>query len=279
MAKSFAEFFEQLKTWFIDNHGWFDVLKVLAFAVLGLIAVKVTLKTIKRGFNKKNVNKKSSKLARSFVFNTLRVLLYFIYFMILFMLLGVDVSNVVTIVSASGLALSLAMQKVASNFASGMILVANKPFEEGDYISSAGAEGTVVDIAIFSTKLLTPDNKIAVVPNASLADNMVTNFSAKETRRVDLNFSVEYGTDIDLVKKTLEGVLDEHSLVRHDDGYSIRLKEHGQSSLNFVCRFWVKGSDYWTCYFDITEAAYKRFNEVGIRIPYNKLDVNVTTQN
>ena len=272
------QFWNGLVTWFIDNRGWVEVLKVVLFAVLGLIAVKVALRVIRKANEKEAVLKKSSKLARSFLYNTLRVVLYFLYFIVLLGLLGLELSNLVTIISALGLALSLAMQKVASNFASGMILVANKSFEEGDYISGAGAEGTVVDIAIFSTKLLTPDNKIAVVPNASLADNTVTNFSAKETRRVDLNFSVAYGTEVELVRKTLEEILDAHELVRHDDGYSIRLKEHGESAMKFVCRFWVNRADYWTCYFDVTEQAYKRFGEVGIVIPYNKLDVNLISK-
>lgn len=274
------EFLEKIVTdirvWFIDNRGWYDVVKAVLFAVLGIIVIKTILHIISRAA-KRNAGKKNhmGKLAYSFLLNVVRVLLYFIYFLMLFMLIGFDMSNIVTVISASGLAVSLALQKVASNFASGAILVANKPFEEGDFISCNGIDGTVIDIAIFSTRLLTPDNKIAVVPNAMLADNAVVNYSANATRRVDLTFNVAYKSDIDLVKKTLEAVLDANALVRHDDGYTIRLKEHGSSALVFVCRFWVDKADYWAAFFDINEQAFNKLREAGIEIPYNKLDVKV----
>ena len=280
MQEFFEKVYTDLQTWFIDNNGWFDVVKVVLFAVLGIIVIKIVLGALVRS-SKRNAGKKNrmSKLAYTFVINVLRVILYFIYFLMLFMLIGLDMSNIVTVVSASGLAVSLALQKVASNFASGAILVANKPFEEGDFVSCNGIDGTVVDIAIFSTRLLTPDNKIAVVPNAMLADNPVVNYSAKPTRRVDLMVSVAYGSDIDLVKKTLEGILDENGLIRHDDGYTIRLKERSESSLDFVCRFWVDKANYWSAYFDVNERIVGRFKEVGIEIPYNKLDVQITDKN
>ena len=280
MQEFWNRFVDDLYNWFIINKGWFDVVKVVLFAVLGVVVIKVILFSLTRSA-KRNAGKKNrmGKLAYSFVINVLRVILYFIYFLMLFMLIGFDMSNIVTVISASGLAVSLALQKVASNFASGAILVANKPFEEGDFISCNGVEGTVVDIAIFSTRLLTPDNKIAVVPNATLADNSVINYSAKPTRRVDLTFNVSYDTDIDLVKKTLTDVLDANELIRHDDGYTIRLKENGESALIFVCRFWVDKANYWATYFDIHEQALIKFREVGIKIPYNKLDVNLTNKN
>ena len=272
----FKKIGEDLKVWFIDNSGWLDVVKVVLFAVFGIVVINLVLRGIEKASQRNRGKRKMSKLAFRFLSNTLRIAMYFLYFSILFMLIGIDLSNIVTMISAAGLAVSFAMQKVASNFASGAILVANKPFEEGDYISCNGVDGTVIDIAMFSTKLLTPDNKTVMVPNAMLADNPVTNFSANPERRVDLQFAVSYDSDVDLVKSTLKGILDEHPLILHDAGYTIRMKEHGESSINFVCRFRVKKDDYWNVYFDVTEAAFLRFKEVGIEIPYNKLDVQIT---
>jgi len=272
----FEKLFSDLKTWFIDNYGWATVVAFVFFAVVGWIVIRLVLKGIDKADKAAAGKGKSmSKLGRRFLKNVLRVILYAVYFMILLVIIGFDPGNIVTILSASGLAISLAMQKVAANFASGAIVVANKPFEEGDYVSCGGVEGTVVDIAMFSTKLLTPDNKIVVVPNSALADNAVINYSANATRRVDLTFSVAYDSDIDLVKKTLTAILDENERVLHDNGYTIRLKEHGESALVFVCRFWVNKSEYWNAYFDVTEQALLKFRAAGIEIPYNKLDVNL----
>lgn len=272
------DFFEKLwndfKVWFVDNYGWAHLLAFVVVAIAGIFVIKLILRAVDRAA-KKTKGKKMSRLAYSFLSNTLRVVLYFIYFLLIFMMLGIDLSNVITILSASGLAVSLMLQKVASNFASGMILVANKPFEEGDYVSCNGVEGTVVSIAIFSTKLLTPDNKIVVVPNSTLADNSVTNYSTNPKRRVDMTFSVSYDSDIDVVKKCLYDVLDAHELILHEDGYTVRLKEHGSSALVFVCRFWTEKANYWQCYFDVNEAVFKKLKEVGVEIPYNKLDVNL----
>ena len=278
-VSSFSEFFDKVTkdfvTWFIDANGWLNVVKVVLYVVIGFIVVKLVTRATDNAFKKSKGKKKMSRLAANFLTNTLRVGLYFLYFILLFMLLGIDVSNVITVISAAGLAVSFALQKVASNFACGMILVANKPFEEGDFISVGGIDGKVVDIAMFSTRLLTPDNKIAVVPNSTLADNSVINYSANPKRRVDLIFNVSYDSDVELVKKILTEVLDGHELILHDDGYTVRLKEHGSSALVFVCRFWANKDDYWTCYFDVTERAFAAFRSAGIEIPYNKLDVSI----
>ena len=276
MGDFIKNLWEGLCGWFIDDKGWLTVLTVAAYVVIGLTLIKFVLRGVEKAEKaSEKLPGKTSKLARKFLANVLRVVLYSVFVIILFNLIGLDLSNIVTMLSAVGVALSLAMQKVAGNFASGMILVANKPFEEGDYISCGGVEGTVIDIAMFSTKLLTPDNKLAVVPNSSLADNSVINYSAKPTRRVDLTFSVSYDSDIDKVKRAIESVLDKNDLIRHDDGYTIRLKEHGESSLVFVCRFWVDKANYWATYFDVTEGVFNKFKQEGIEIPYNKLDVNI----
>ena len=156
-----------------------------------------------------------------------------------------------------------------------MILVSNHPFEEGDYVEVSGISGTVVKISLFSTKLKTPDNKVVTIPNSSVSGGNIVNYSAEEKRRVDLTFGVAYGTDVDKVKKIIESVLDAHELVLHDDGYTVRLNEQGESALVFVCRCWAKNADYWTVYFDLQETMTKRFEKEKIEIPYNKLDVNL----
>ena len=173
------------------------------------------------------------------------------------------------------MAISLAVQSVISNFASGIILVTNHPFKEGDFVEIAGISGTVEKITLFSTKLITTDNKVISVPNSSVSGGNIINYSTEEKRRVDLKFGVAYGSDIDKVKLTIQSVLDEHELVLHDEGYTVRLSEQSASSLDFVCRCWTKNADYWTVYFDLNERMVKRFEQEGIQIPFNTLDVNI----
>ena len=198
--------------------------------------------------------------------------------MIILSILGIDTTSFVALFTVGTLAVSLAIQSVISNFASGIILVTNHPFREGDFVEVAGVSGTVIKISLFATKIKTTDNKVIFVPNSAVAGGSIVNYSAEKKRRVDLVFGVAYGTDIDKVKLTVQSVLDEHELVLHDDGYTVRLNEQGDSSLNFVCRCWVNSEDYWTVYFDINEAIVKRFELEGIEIPYNKLDVNIISK-
>ena len=202
----------------------------------------------------------------------------FIYLITILRVLGIDTSSFVALFTVGTLAISLAIQSVISNFASGLILVTNHPFREGDFVEVAGISGTVEKITLFATKVKTPDNKVVTVPNSSVAGGNIVNYSTEEKRRVDLTFGVAYGSSVEKVKAVIESVLDEHDLVLHDDGYTVRLSEQAASSLNFVCRCWTLSANYWSVYFDLTERMTERFAQEGIEIPYNKLDVNIVSQ-
>ncbi len=273
----FEEQWNNFYKWFITDSNWVFVLRSVLLLLIEFIIIKVVLKIVKRG--PKNGKSKISNLARSFLVSILKVVLYFVFIMTLLSIIGIDISSIVTVVSAFSIALSFAISEVATNFASGLILIGNKPFNEGDYIACSGVEGKVISTAMFSTRLLTNDNKVVVVPNAVLATNSLTNYSTQPTRRVDLQFSVSYDSNVAKVQQVMTQVLDAHNLIRHEDGYNLRLAVQGDSALTFNCRFWVENKDYWDVYFDINEAMFKAFNENGIEIPYNKLDVNLLTKN
>jgi len=274
MKEFFQRIWNSIVTWFIDERGWVDILAAIAVVIIGLIVIKIILVIMRKIVNKS----KMKGLAGNFLLTVLKIVLVFIYLIIIMRVLGIDTSSMVALLAAGSLALSLALQATISNFASGLILVSNHPFKEGDFVDAAGMSGTVEKISLFSTKLRTPDNKIVTLPNSSVAGGNIVNYSSEEKRRVDLSFGVAYGTDIDKVKKAMGEVLDAHELVLHDDGYTLRLNEQAASSLVFVCRCWVKNADYWTVYFDLNEQMTKKFNEEGIEIPYNKLDVNVLSK-
>ncbi len=273
----FQEQWNKFYEWFITNSNWVFVLRSILLLLVELILIAVVLKLVKR--EPKNRKSKISKLARTFIASIVKVILYFIFIMTLLSVIGINISNIVTVISAFSIALSFAISEIATNFASGLILIGNKPFNEGDYIACNGVEGKVISTAMFSTRLLTNDNKVVVVPNAVLATNSLTNYSTMPTRRVDLQFNVSYDSNVEKVQQIMNKVLDDHKLIRHDDGYCLRLANHGESSLTFHCRFWVESKDYWDVYFDVNEAMLKAFNENGIEIPYNKLDVNLLTKN
>lgn len=273
-AGFFQKIWNSLKGWFIEDRGWAKLLAVAAVVLIGLLILKILLTVVRKIVGKS----KLKGLAGDFIVTILKIILVFIYLMTILHVLGVDTTSFVALFTVGTLAVSLAIQSVISNFASGLILVTNHPFKEGDFVEIAGVSGTVTKISLFSTRIVTPDNKVISVPNSSVAGGNIVNYSTEEKRRVDLTFGVAYGSDIDKVKLVIQSVLDEHSLILHDEGYTIRLSEQADSALIFVCRCWVNSADYWPVYFDLNEMMTKRFGEEGIEIPYNKLDVNVITQ-
>ncbi len=261
-------------TWFFDERGWVMIVRAVIVILIGLLLIKVIMTVSRKIMNRSRLR----GLAGNFLLAILKSLLVFVYLIVIMRVLGIDTSSMIALLAAGGLALSLALQSTLSNFASGMILVSNHPFKEGDFIDAAGVSGTVEKITLFRTKLKTPDNKVVTLPNSSVAGGNIVNYSTEENRRVDLTFGVAYGTDIDKTKKAIEAVAVAHDLGLHDEGYTVRLSEQAASALVFVCRCWVKSADYWTVYFDLNERVTEKFGKEGIEIPYNKLDVNVKTE-
>ena len=191
--------------------------------------------------------------------------------------LGIDTSGLTALVTSLGVCAGLAVNGALSNLAGGVLILFTRPFKIDDYIEVEGCEiaGTVEDIQIVCTKLRTPDNKTIYVPNGTLSNSNIINYSEKDTRRVSFTFTISYDNDFERAKAIVMDVCTSHELVLADPEPFVRLAEHGQSSLNITARVWVKSSDYWTVHFDILEAVKKSFDENGITIPYNQLDVHI----
>lgn len=189
--------------------------------------------------------------------------------------LGIQTASFVAIIGAAGLAIGLAMQGSLSNFAAGVLILIFKPFKIGDFIEAAGVAGVVEKILIFTTELKTGDNKKVIIPNAAVTSGSITNFSANDTRRVDLIMGISYEDDIDKAKAILNEVVNAESRVLKDPAPTIAVVELADSSVNFVVRPWVATADYWGVYFDLTEAIKKRFDAEGISIPYPQRDVHI----
>jgi small conductance mechanosensitive channel len=191
--------------------------------------------------------------------------------------LGIDTSGLTALVTSLGVCAGLAVNGALSNLAGGVIIIFTRPFKLDDYIEVEGKDiaGTVEDIQIVCTKLRTPDNKTIYVPNGTLSNSNIINYSEKDTRRVGFTFSISYDNDFEKAKALVMDVCTSHNLVLSDPAPFVRLSEHGQSSIGITARVWVKSDDYWTVHFDILEAVKKSFDANGITIPYNQLDVHI----
>jgi small conductance mechanosensitive channel len=189
--------------------------------------------------------------------------------------LGVETTSFVAIIGAAGLAIGFALQGSLSNFASGVMLILFRPFKTGDFVEAGGSMGTVEEIHIFNTIMKSPDNKKIIIPNSKITSDSITNFSAKETRRVDMVFGIGYDDDIRKAKDTLTKIINDDSRVLKDPAPTIAVSELADSSVNFVVRPWVKSADYWGVFFDITEKVKLTFDEQGISIPYPQTDVHL----
>lgn len=189
---------------------------------------------------------------------------------------GVDAASIVALLGSAGVAIGLAVQGSLSNLAGGVLILVLKPFKVGDYIveSATGKEGTVTEIQIFYTKLLTGDNRTVVLPNGSLANNSLVNVTAQEARRMDIRVSVSYKADLRLAKSVLMQVLTEDTAVLKDRDMLVFVDELGSSAVELGVRCWFKREDFWAGKWRVTENCKLALDEAGVEIPYNQLDVH-----
>jgi small conductance mechanosensitive channel len=210
---------------------------------------------------------------RRFVSNLARMLLMLFVIIAAIHQLGIQTASLIALLGAAGLAVGLALQGSLSNFAAGVLIVLFRPYKVGDWIEGGGVSGAVEEVQILTTVLKTGDNKRVIIPNSQIMGTTITNYSANETRRVDLVVGVSYSDDLDKVRKELESLVAADDRVLADPPVTIAVSELADSSVNFVLRPWVNTADYWGVYFDLTEAIKKRFDEVGISIPFPQQDV------
>ena len=248
-----------------------SLLMALAILIIGRQLVKLILRLITVALEKSNVE----DTVRIFVTNLLNTLLMILVFIAAINQLGIETTSIIAVLGAAGLAIGLALQGSLSNFAAGILIVIYRPYKVGDYIEAGNYAGTVKDIQIFSTVLKTPDNKIVVVPNGSIMNGSIVNYSDQDTRRIDLIISCGYEDDIDKVRSVLEDIIKKEKRVLKDPKPQIAVTELADSSVNFIFRPWVKRTDYLPVYYSLLEEVKKRFDKEGISIPYPQSDVHI----
>jgi small conductance mechanosensitive channel len=253
-----------------------DIVKRLVVALAIFFIGHLLIKWLMKLLKKSKFAEKSDPTVVRVLNNFIRVGLYIVLVVTIVGIMGVPMASVVAAIASAGVAIGLALQGALSNLAGGIMILLFRPFRLDDYIEAGDYSGTVIDVGIFYTVLKTPDNKVVTIPNGTIMSESVVNYSVMDTRRVEIVVSVAYGSDIEQVKTILLGVADEHELVLKDPAPFARLAEHGDSSLDFKLRVWVKRDDYWTVHFDLMETVANRLEEAGIEIPFNQLDVHIT---
>jgi small conductance mechanosensitive channel len=193
--------------------------------------------------------------------------------------LGISPASLLAVVGAASLAVGLALKDSLSNFAAGVMLVMFRPFTKGDYVDAGGESGTVVEVFLNSTRMLTPDNKLIMVPNSQIWNGSIVNYSAKDTRRVDLVIGVGYDDDLKKTHDVLMSILKDHDKVLQDPAPAVWVSNLGESSVDFNVRPWVKTEDYWGVYSDVLHRAKLALDEAGISIPYPQRDVHLHQAN
>lgn len=246
----------------------------IVFLIVGWKLINLLSKKMKEG----KIFGKIEPTARSFIRSALTIVLKILLVVTIAAILGVPMTSMVAVISSCGLAIGLALQGSLSNIAGGFILTVFKPFVVGDYIKSGEFEGTVKAINIFYTKIITPDNKIIVIPNSKVSDSALTDYNAFPTRRVDINITAAYSEDSDVVKKALIDVANNNDKVEKDPAPVAVISSFDDSAVSYQLRVWTKTEDYWDVKFDVTEKIKKVFEERNIQIPFPQMDVHITKE-
>ncbi len=264
---------------FLDDllTGLIAKLPIVAFAIIilivGMIISKLTVKLMGKALDKSKLDLTINRFLKSVV----KILLYVLLVTVVLTMLGVPTTSVITVIGTAGVAIGLALQNSLSNVAGGFLILFSKPFRIGSYISVNGVEGTVTEINILYTKLVTLDNRAVFIPNGTASNAVLTNLNHFEKRRVDNIFSISYDADYSKAVKAVETALGKCPKILRDDADKpfIRMCAHSASSIDIAVRVWCKSEDYWDVYFDVIEFVRAQFIEENIEIPYQQIDVHM----
>lgn len=253
---------------FFTTNVW-NIVFFFAILVVGIIVIKLGMMLLRKLLSKT----KMEKIAQQFLCTITRFVLWLALILILLAQIGVEITGLLTALSAVILAVGMALQNAIANVANGIIIISNHMFKKGDYIIINGVEGNITDINFMFTTLVTLDNRKVTLPNSSILNSNVTNLGAYPKRRVDFTFSVAYESDVELVKKVVTDVMKSDGRVYLDPAPFCRLKTLNASSIDFFANCWCDNADYWDVYYYIMENVYNEFKRHNISVPYNQLEV------
>lgn len=247
-----------------------SILVAILILVVGRFIVKLINKLVGQMLDRRKVDPTIASFTKSFV----NVLLMVLLIITVVSALGVNTTSFAALLASAGVAVGMALSGNLQNLAGGLLLLFFKPYKVGDYISAQGVEGVVKAIQIFHTVLTTVDNKEIFVPNGALSSGTVVNFSRNDLRRVDQVVTVEYGTDVETVRRAVMQIANADSRILQDPAPFVELGALADSSVNFTVRLWVKTADYWGVWFDMNRKVYEEFNKRGIGFPFPQIQVH-----
>lgn len=260
--------------------GWLTTtgIKILV-ALLVLIVAFTLINRISKQIEKRSRKQEETKHVDKTVYRTLgyiaKIGLKILVVLSLVAYLGIDTGAITALIASLGVGVGLAVNGTLSNLAGGMLLLFTRPFKDGDYIAANGYEGYVEDIFICNTKIRTNDNKIVYLPNGKLSTSEIVNYTEKNTRRVDLTYSISYADDFEKAKQIVKDVAAANPKILQEPAPKARITAHSASSIDLFCPVWCKTEDYWDVLFDMNEQVKKAFDLNGISIPFNQMDVHV----
>lgn len=269
-------FWSAFKGWATSAEGgvkWLLKLLQLVAVLLVFWVVAYMIGAVVRRMTESNT--KMSAMLKSFLNAFARRTVLFIGLLVALSSLGLNVSAVLALLGGGAFILGFALQETLGNFASGLMLLFYRPFDEGDFVEVGGVTGTVNKVSLVTTTIRTLDNKVILVPNKSVWGQVITNSTATPVRRVDMVFGIGYSDDIELAQQVMAEILEQHELVLKQPEAMIELHTLGESSVDFICRPWVKTDDYWRVYWDVTKQVKKAFDAQGISIPFPQRDIHI----
>lgn len=250
------------------------LLTALLLLVVCLVVVKMLLRLMDRVFVKLKIAPTLLGMVRAIT----KVLLLFLVIVIIMGYLGIPVTSLVAALSVVGVAVSLSIQNFLSNVMGGFQLLASDPFEVGDFVEAGGCSGTVKEIGLFYTKIMTGDNKLIQLPNNSVVSSNITNYSSQPNRRVDWMFTASYDAPVEKVEQVLREVVESHPKSLTEPAAFVRVSNYGASSIEYTVRVWCATEDYWDIYFDVLKAVKEAFDRNGIEMTYDHLNVHVVKE-
>ena len=248
-----------------------NVVIAVVILLIGRVLIKLICRFFSRFFEKSSIQDSVSK----FLLSLIRVILYIILVIIICDKIGIQTTSFIAVLGSAGLAVGLSLQGSLSNFAGGVLIILLKPFVDGDYIVSSLGEGTVESIDIFYTTLITADNKRLVIPNGQLADEPITDVTALPKRRLDITVGISYDSNIKDAREIVFGIFNKNPYVLSGEENAVSVTELGNSEIKLTVKAWVKTEDYWTAQSELNEQIKNEFDEAGIVIPYNQIDVHL----
>jgi small conductance mechanosensitive channel len=273
------EVVENVLNWLVSPEGGIELATRIAIIVGALLGLLIVAR-IARGWARRIFGRVPtlSKLLQGFLAMVVYWLVIAFGLMVVLAALGVNITPLFALVGGASFIIAFAMQDTLGNLAAGLMIMINRPFDEGDYVTVAGVGGTVKNVSVVSTTVTTPDNQVIVIPNSKVWGDVITNVTASDTRRVDLTFGIGYDDSIEEAQHVLEEVVSNHPSVLADPAPVIRVNALNESSVDFVVRPWVKAADYWDVYWDLTRRVKEAFDARGISIPFPQTEMTIRTK-